>query len=297
MNWDDLRIFLHVARSGSVSASARSLELDHSTISKRISKLEKDMEIRLFERAGRRLRITQTGIRLQQAAQTMESVVLQKVTALRPDIDEVAGRVRIGAPEGLGAGYLGSRLAQIASQYPLLDLELVALPQNYSLASREVDIAITLDMPRDGNLFTRKLTDYRLRLYGTEEYRDQYGWPQTLKELSQHKLCSYIIDLLHTKELNYLYFDNQPMNSFMRSTSIIAQKQMVLSGKVIGILPRFLAAKDSRLIEIMSEAVNLTRSYWAVVHEDLRHMMRIRTVHGLLYQLIREDTELFSGAD
>ncbi len=295
MDWDDLRIFLYVARAGSVLAGARAVGLDHSTVSRRIAKLENQLGVRLFERAGRRMRITDVGKSLRATAETMESVMLQRVDMLRSNEIDVSGRVRIGAPEGLGAGYLGGRIGGIANDLPRLEIELVALPQNYSLASREVDIAITLDRPQVGNVTTRKLTDYRLRLYGAPAYGQRYRWPASVADLAEHRLCGYITDLLHTKELDYLQFDNRQLSPYLKSTSIVAQMEMMAIGDVIGILPCFIASKVPSLLEILSSRVQLNRSYWLSVHDDLRQAARIKAVCDAVYDTVRKDRRLFHG--
>jgi DNA-binding transcriptional LysR family regulator len=126
MDWDDIPVFLCVARSGSVLSGARTAELDHTTVSRRILRLESSIGARLFERAGRRMKITDAGRALQTSADLMESELLRRIDALAEADAEVAGRVRIGAPEGVGAAYLGGALARLAKFLPRLELELVA---------------------------------------------------------------------------------------------------------------------------------------------------------------------------
>jgi DNA-binding transcriptional LysR family regulator len=292
MDWDDLRIFLSIARAGTVSEAARQLELDHSTVSRRLSNLETRLAIRLFDRAGRRLAINAAGEQLMRTAERLESGLLSDLAVLEAMQGSRVGTVRIGVPEGLGVGYLAGRLGGLAETYPEIALELVALPQNYSLAAREVDIAITLDRPEFGNIAVRKLTDYALQLFGTEAYFARHGRPTDTAELTGHSLCGYIPQLLYTPLLDYLVFEGRRINPAIKSTSVVAHLEMVRSGAAIGMLPVFMCAGLPDLLPFLDEA-RIVRSYWLTVHDDLRGVERIRIITDALAQLARQDRALF----
>jgi len=292
MDWDDLRIFLAVARAGTVSEAARQLELDHSTVSRRLANLESRLAIRLFDRAGRRLSINAAGEQLKRTAERLESGLLSDLAVLEAMQGSRVGTVRIGAPEGLGVGYLAGRLGALADAYPEIALELVALPQNYSLAAREVDIAITLDRPEFGNIAVRKLTDYALQFFGADAYFARHGRPASPSELSAHRLCGYIPQLLYTPLLDYLVFDGVRLNPAIKSTSIVAHVETVRSGAALGILPVFICAGQPDLRPILDED-RIVRSYWLTVHDDLRGVERIRIISEALVQMARQDRALF----
>lgn len=292
MDWDDLRVFLCIARTGQITEAARLLNVDHSTISRRLSRLEAGLAVKLFNRAGRRLKISPAGENLLSVATHMESVLLSEIGSVAGDTDEISGTVRIGAPEGLGAAYLAAHLDEFRSAYPALDIELVALPQNYSLASREVDIAITLDRPASGSIATRRLTDYELGFFAANSYLQRHGEPSSLDEVDAHTLCGYIPSLLHTRELDYLEGLGLKGRPALRSTSIVAQRAIVEAGKAIAILPFFMVAPESDLKPLLGD-FRLTRSYWLSVHEDLRHIKRVRVTVDALGALFQRHQSLF----
>ncbi|CAN7241447.1 LysR family transcriptional regulator [Rhizobium sp. LjRoot254] len=292
MDWDDLRVFLSVARAGTVSEASRVLEIDHSTVSRRLANLESRIGIRLFDRAGRRLRINAAGEQLMRTAERLESGLLSDLAVLESMQGSRVGTVRIGVPEGLGVGYLAGRIGALAASFPEISLELVALPQNYSLAAREVDIAITLDRPQFGNIAVRKLTDYVLQFFGTSDYFKAFGRPASLEDMAGHALCGYISQLLFTPLLDYLVFDGVRLNPTIRSTSIVAQLEMVKSGSALGMLPVFMCADQSTLQPIL-KAHSVIRSYWLTVHDDLRGVERIRIISEALVQLARQDRARF----
>lgn len=294
MDWDDLRIFLQLVRNGQMTTAGKVLGVDDSTVGRRVARLEKALGVPLIERAGRRTAITEQGEKVAAAAEQIESVVLRKIVGIGEDPKLVMGRVRVGAPEGLGVGYLAQRLAEISALHEHLETELVALPRTYSLAAREVDIAITLERPSVGQVMVRKLVDYSLELYGTERYFERRGKPETVEDLRQHTFAGYIPELLFTEELNFSKLGHgEVVVPTIRSTSVIAQVNAVRSGAAIGVLPRFLAAAHANLKLLLPNELHLVRSYWIAVHNDLWHLHRIRTVLKALTTVVRSDLSLF----
>lgn len=297
MDWDHLRIFLAVARTGTVVDAARSCRLDHSTVSRRLAALENDLDTILFERAGRRLKITEAGSKLQRLSEKFESMMLSELGNIQNEKARRTGTVRIGAPEGFGVAYLAPRIGAMAETYPEIALELIALPRNFSLADREVDIAVMLDRPLAGDVTIRRLCQYRLQLYGTRAYFDRYGRPGSAKDLQSHRLCGYIDELLHSSELDYMEMLGSNLRTTLRCTSIVAQLNMVRAGHFIGILPDFMALsrENPDLIPILPDKA-LMRSYWIVVHSDLRHVERVRLICAQLVEMANNCRSLFLGS-
>ncbi|MCP3392369.1 LysR family transcriptional regulator [Bradyrhizobium sp. CCGB12] len=294
MDWDDLRIYLQLARSGQMTSTAKALGIDDSTVGRRIARLETAVGLALVERAGRRTVMTEQGRRLAETVEELESLILRKVAGLAEDQAVVAGRVRVGAPEGFGVGYLARRLAMLSTQHPHLETELVALPRVYSLAAREVDIAITLDRPTTGLVTSQKLTDYTLDLYGTEGYFKRRGRPKSLTDLPAHVFSGYIPELLFTEELNFSKLgDGVEVMPSIRSSSVMAQVDAVECGAAIGVLPTFLAGSRPLLKVLLADKIRILRSYWISVHEDVRRLHRIRTVLESIVADVRTDKRVF----
>lgn len=294
MDWDDLRIFLQLSRTRQMTSAGKALGVDDSTVGRRVARLEKRLGVALIERAGRRTAFTEQGEKLAEAVEEVESIILRKIVGLGEDQMLVAGRVRVGAPEGFGVGYLAQKLAEMSASNERLETELVALPRTYSLATREVDIAITLERPSVGQVTLQKLTDYTLELYGTDRYFERRGKPSTMTELHRHTFSGYIPELLFTKELNFSKLnEGVEVAPSIRSTSVIAQVNAVLSGAAIGVLPRFLATAHDALKPLLENEFQLTRSYWISVHDDLRHLHRIQAVLKAIIAMVRSDRSSF----
>ena len=293
MEWGDIRVFLQVARAGQMAGASRSLGLDHSTISRRIARLEEQTGVALFDRAGRRLSITEDGARLLEAAERLESIIIRDILPLGEARQRVSGRVRIGTSEGFGAHYLAQRLPAMTEPYPDLEVDLVALPRSYSLGMREVDFAITMDRPDSGDVRFKKLTSYALGIYGAPAHFENRSRPSTLEDLSDQSWCGYIKELLFTSELDLMTFESQVTTPKYRTTSVTVQLEAVLSGSVIAILPCYMASQRGGLERILANQVSIERSYWISVHGDLADSPRVRALMQAVERQVHLDRPLF----
>ena len=243
-DWDDLRFFLAVARSGRLTAAARRLGADHATVSRRITSLEESLKAKLFERRPQGYTLTAHGERLLVRAENMETDAL----AIQSDIGgadmALAGTVRIGAPDGFGTVFLAPRLAKLAGVYPGLELQLIAMPRLLSLSKREADVAITLAPPKEGKVVARKLSDYRLGLYASRDYLDAMPTVTKPEDLFSHRIVGYIDDLIFTPELDYLDEIAKGLRAQVQSSSVLAQMNAVVSGAGIGVIHHFMAADE-----------------------------------------------------
>jgi DNA-binding transcriptional LysR family regulator len=296
MEWGDIRVFLQVARAGQIAGASRSLGLDHSTISRRIARLEERTGVPLFERAGRRLSLTEEGTKLVAAAEKLESIILRDVMSLGESRQEIAGRVRIGTSEGFGAHYLAKRLPIMVAAHPALEVELVALPRNFSLGMREVDLAITMERPGTGDVRSKKLTSYTLGIYAVPAYFKNRVRPSSIADLSDQAWCGYIMDLLFTPELDLLKFGPQAITPCYRTTSVTAQMEAVTGGSVIAVLPCYMACQRGGLERLLPDQVSIERSYWISVHGDLADSPRVRALMQQIEHQVHLDRSLFLPA-
>src|SRR5260370_29696065 len=170
MDWDKVRVFLEVGRSGQILAAAKRLKLNHATVARQLTALERDLKTKLVNRQTTGSSLTPSGVALLAAAERAESELLRVGSQLTSVDDKVSGTVRIGAPDGLGNYFLADQLGAFAAANPALIVQLVALPRTFSLAKREADIVVTLERPSEGRLISTKLTDYTLSIYASETY-------------------------------------------------------------------------------------------------------------------------------
>jgi len=291
-DWDDLRFFLAVARAGRLTVAARRLEADHTTVSRRISSLEKALQAKLFERGPQGYTLTEQGERLLAKAESMESQALAVASEVGGSDLALSGVVRVGAPDGLGTYFLAAELGALAERHPHLTIQLVALPRTFSLSKREADIAITVEQPTEGRLISRKLTDYRLRMYAWRVYIDRHGVPATPEELSGRLLVTYVADLIFSPALEYFSGLERYGPRRYECASVVAQLEAVRAGVGIGILHDYAARQYPELQVILPE-IAFTRSYWIVTHAEVRNLQRIAEVQAFVLERVKANRSLF----
>lgn len=294
-DWDDLRFFLAVARSGRLTAAARRLGADHATVSRRITSLEESLKAKLFERRPQGYALTPHGEQLLAKAESMETEALAIQSEIGGADMALAGTVRIGAPDGFGACFLAPRLTSLAKSYPGLEFQLIAMPRLLSLSKREADLAITLAPPKEGKVVARKLADYRLGLYATQAYLDSMPKITAPEDLFAHRVVGYIDDLIFTPELDYLDEVAKGLRAHIQSSSVVAQMNAVAAGAGIGIIHHFMAVGDARLVPVLPDRVSITRSFWLLVHADLKDVARVRAVVDFIVREAKAARALLMG--
>jgi DNA-binding transcriptional LysR family regulator len=292
-DWDDLRFFLAVARAGRLTVAARRLGADHATVSRRISALETALKAKLFERRPQGYTLTEHGERLLGKAESMETEALAVSSEIGGADLALSGTVRIGTPEGFGTVFLASRTSSFAAQYPDLEIQLVAMPRLLSLSKREADVAISLAPPKEGKIVARKLTDYRLGLYATAAYLSRHPAIRAPDDLHGHEMIGYIDDLIFTPELDYLDEVSKGLTPRLQSSSLVAQLQATLADAGICVLPHFMAALEPRLEPVLAEQISIVRSFWLIVHADLKDVARIRATMDFLVREVKAARALF----
>ena len=292
-DWDDLRFFLAVARAGRLTVAARRLGADHATVSRRITALEEAFKAKLFERRPQGYTLTEHGERLLAKAETMETQALAVSSEIGGADLALSGTVRVGTPDGFGTFFLAPRTANLAAQYPDLEIQLVAMPRLLSLSKREADVAISLAPPKEGKIVARKLTDYRLGLYAVADYLKRHPAIASPEDLHAHEMIGYIDDLIFTPELDYLDEVSKGLRPRLQSSNLLAQMQATLAGGGICVLPHFLAVQDPRLVPVLPQAVAIIRSFWLIVHADLKDVARIRATMDFVVREVRAARALF----
>lgn len=288
MDWDNLQYFLELARSGTLVAAARRLGVEHTTVSRRVQALEKQMGQALFAREAGGHRLTEAGRHLLPGVEAMEAAVLGVERSVPAPGGGPAGLVRVGATEGLGTLILAPQLARLTQKHPQLSIDLLALPRMLHLSRREADIVISLERPTRGSVIVTRLADYTLHLYGQRETLARRPLVQQREDLRHHAFISYVDDLLFTKELQFLDALHQPERFAFRSTSITAQYEAVRAGAGLAVLPAFMADRDPVLARVLPGEARFTRTFWMSMPAEAKHLARMQAVWGFLKETVRE---------
>jgi DNA-binding transcriptional LysR family regulator len=292
MDWDNVRIFLAVARAGQFLAAARLLRVDHATVTRRITRLEAALGSRLFERRTSGCVLTQAGERFLVAAERIEGDMLRAQAELSAQDVEVSGTVRVGAPDGFGTLFLAPRLARLAARHPALTIQLVPLPRTFSLSNREADLAVVINRPEAGRLVSRKLVDYSLHFYAAKAYLAAHPRPQSFAELAHHLQVTYVPDLLFSDALNFVPEVFGPSFRRFECASALAQVEAVRAGIGIGVLHDYASRMDEALEVVLGETF-FDRTYWLATHADTHDLMRVRVVSDFIVSEVAANRAIF----
>jgi len=278
IDWDDLRIFLMLARSRSAAVAARNLGIDPTTIGRRMTRLATSVGAPLFETVGGVRQLTERGLQLFAHAEAIENEALSAFGTTDGQQQAVFGQVRLSVSEGLATSVLALHVAEFQRANPNVQIDLVTSSGLLNPSKREADISVMLARPRSGRLTAQRLTIYSLGLYGSENYLAANGVPAEPDMLRDHVLVGYVPEFVYAPELDYLSEVAPGLEARIRSTSINVQHRIIAEGGGIGVLPRFMAKSDQRLKPILSDRVRLERSFWLVTHSDTRRLARIEAV-------------------
>lgn len=284
-DWDDLRIFLAVARGESLSAAGKLLRLDPATVGRRIARLEAALAARLFLRSPQGYGLTEAGERLMTHALRTEQAVGGAMEELRGAPGSLSGQIRIGAPDGVANYLLPQVVAAICDANPGLEVQIVALPRVFNLSKREADMAIAVSRPAAGRLVAQKLTDYRLHLAASRDYLARHPPIESLADLRAHRMIGYIPDLIFDSELDYLAKAGVEAVT-LASNSISVQFNWLRIGAGLAIVHDFALPAAPDLVRVLPKALSLTRSFYLIRHADDRRTDRFAE---LLVQAARRE--------
>lgn len=277
LQWDDLRIFLAVARGESISRAGRVLKLDPATVGRRVQRLEARLGVPVFAKSPQGYVLTEDGHRLLPHAEQAEQAVMQAAQDVQGQSGHLSGQVRIGAPDGCANYLLPQICAQISRDNPELELQIVALPRVFNLSKREADLAIAVSQPASGHQTVQKITDYKLHLAATGHYLQSAGKIKSLSDLGQHRLVGYIPDLIFDKELDYL--DQVGAERVdVASNSVSVQFNLVRQHAGVGIVHDFAVPSATGIELILPNEFSLTRSFYLIRHANDRRVERLNRV-------------------
>jgi DNA-binding transcriptional LysR family regulator len=294
MDWDDLRVFLAVARAESLSAAGKRLKIDPATVGRRIARLEEATQARLFTKSPQGYGLTEAGARLLPHAEAAERAALAAGESLSGP-GGLTGLVRLGAPDGCANYLLPQVLARLCDANPGLEVQIVALPRVFNLSKREADMAIAVSRPEAGRLTVQKLTDYRLHLAASRAYLARAAPIRRPEDLKAHRIIGYIPDLIFDKELDYLS-EIGLGPAVLTSNSVSVQLNWLRSGAGVGVVHDFALPAAPDLTRILTDQVHLTRAFWLIRHEDDARLERLTRFADQLTREVRAEMARLEAA-
>lgn len=277
MDWNDLRYVLGIARSETLSAAAKRLRVDQTTVARRLAGIERATGAQLFARLDGRLVATDAGrlaiVRAERIEAEAEALEAELLGADR----DAAGVVRLTTVPVIANNALVPQLAPLLARHPRLALEIVAGPGNLSLTKREADVAVRLARPRGGTAVCRRIGRLTYAVYGPRG-----------AEPSALPWMTYDDAHEHLPQARWIARHGGGPAAHLKLNDAEALVQAVRAGLGRTLLPNFIAADDPRLSRLSAETSVVEREVWLLVHPDLRALPRVAAVVGWLTDVFAE---------
>ncbi|SMF81196.1 transcriptional regulator, LysR family [Tistlia consotensis] len=294
LNWDDMRVFLAVAREGSLSAAARRLGVTQPTAGRRLRALEESLSARLFDRLPQGFLPTPAGSELLPLAEAMERSA-EAVARRQPALaDRLHGTVRISMGE-VTAQFLAPRLPALRARLPEIELELAVSHLLANLSRREADLVIRDCLPESPGLIARRLGRFAFAVYGARDY--VAANPAALTE-ARFRDCAWVG---YDEEHHYFSGQDWLLSRLegrlpaVRFNDAMVLQEALRAGTGLGVVACFAADTDPSLVRLTPpiEAVDSTKHL--IVHQDLRRVPRVRAVMDALVELFESEAEALAG--
>jgi DNA-binding transcriptional LysR family regulator len=291
LEWSDLSVILAVCRTGSLSGAARNLGYNHSTIFRRINKIEENTGVRFFERLPHGYVMTDAGETAMRYAEKIETEVQALSREVLGQDMRLQGRVRVTSPEGIATDHMPRAAASFCRINPGISIDIIANSAALDLSRREAEVAIRATARPPDNAFGRKICDFRFALYAAPAYLDRIG-DIPLQECDWCMLDGVVSWLVPSVWKKRELGDARVVFSALSTRSVVTA---AVAGMGITALPVYMGDAEPRLVRVSNPLKHLDMELWALTHPDLKDSARVRAVMEFLYGFFRTNKDLFSG--
>lgn len=294
MNWSDFIYAMALGRTGTLSAAARELRVDHATVARRIARLEDQLGVSLFDKTPSGYRATGAGRVVLDAGRDVES----RLATMRLDLEQhtapTSGPVRITALETFFSVVLEPRLPELRDRYPDIELTLDDSATYRDLSRKEAEIAVRSPRPKEPNLICRRAFRVGSALYASRPYVDRFGLPQLVSETSGHFVVRYAEEFGWVPEEKWIDKHLRGFRAPARACSMTQVLDLVRAGVGVGFIECLSGDRDPNLVRVPGSPM-MSYTYWLVVHEEAYKAPRVRAVLDFLAELCREVEPAYRG--
>lgn len=295
LDWSDFRIFLGVARAGTLSAAARLLHVDQSTVSRRLAALEATAGARLFDRTPSGYLLTASGEAVRGRIEALESHAIAVERQLLGRDASPSGQVRLAASDSFAAWFIVPRLPDLYARHPGLVVELVTGNQAVDLARREADISLRLTKPKEPSLVARRLARAAWAVYASPGYLARRGAPSARGRLRGHSVIGFDPELRGTVGARWLAKRGSLGTVVLTCNSLLSQAAAVAAGLGVSPLPCVFGDSAAEVERALPGTIG-HHDLWLVVHPDVKGSARVRAVMDFLTEQVSSEAPLLSGA-
>jgi DNA-binding transcriptional LysR family regulator len=284
LDWNQLKAFLETAETGTLSAAARKLGLTQPTLSRQVAAIEQRMGVTLFERVGKTMALTATGLDLLEHARAMGAAAEALGLAASGRSQAVGGVVSVSASDTLAAHVLPRLVRQLRTQEPGIAIEVISSDAISDLLRREADIAIRHVKPEQPELIARMVREGKANFYAAEDWVRVHGHPRRAEEAAH---LPFVGSDRTGQFLAYLRQHGLPISEANFSCYADHSKAhwaLVRHGMGIGAMIDEIARDTPGVVRVLDEVPPLRVPFWLVTHRELRTSRRIRVVFEALAQ-------------
>ncbi len=290
-NWDDLRVFLTLAREGTLTTAAKALGVSHPTVARRVQALEKQIGARLFERLPDRFVPTQAGEGLLADTEAMEKAAQSIHRRSAGLSDTVSGTVRLSAEEATAA-LIARYSAELRSKLPQIEFEVISSHTLANLSRREADLLIREQVPEMGGIVARKLGRVAFAIYAACDFPVKRSTPAALAALPW---VGFDDDHIRMSGQSWLLDFRGGRRPEIRGNNWLVLHEATRNGAGLAVLPCFLGDPDPMLRRIGGIISDVFADQWLLVHRDLRALPRVRAVMDAVIELFQRERPLLEG--
>lgn len=283
-DWQDLYCFTVLARTGSLSAAARELQVEHATVGRRIDALEKSLGLRLVDRLPRSRPLTEDGLALARLAAGMQDISTGVAQLSRIASIEVAGTVKVSAPPSLASHCIAPRMAALREQYPKLNVVLLPSLSLLALDRGEADIALRTVRPEEEALMRRRIGVVRFALYASPAFGETPA--------EQWRFIAYDGSADHLPQQAWLHQIRRHRPVVFCASDLTAQQMAARAGVGAVVLPTLVGDNDSALQRLPVDSAAPVRDIWLTVYPDLRRSPSVKAVMDFLVACVRQEPRL-----
>jgi len=291
VDWDALQVFVTVARTGRISAAAKRLGVEHTTVSRRLSALEADLGVPLFYRTTRGYLLTAHGQNIIANAETMERAALAVAARAREGSAAIGGRVRIAIPPEMASHWLAPQLKAFRVKYPEIELQILVGTRQRDLTRGEAELAVQSPHQRQQGLIGVRIGRGRMALYAsTDVVAGQKLWIDGVETFPDVPLLAYTpaFHLLQAAKWFQPILASAPFA--LRTNSTHALLAAARAGAGIAVLPRLVARGDPGLVAVSDDVAD--PEVWLITHPEFRRDPKVRATADYLKRIAQGPTGL-----
>ncbi len=289
-DWNRARAFLVTAEEGSLSAAARALGMSQPTLGRQVAALEDELGVALFERGGKGLELTPSGVELMEHVRAMGQAASEFSLAATGQSDSIEGRICISATEVMATFVLPAIIGRLRQLQPGIRVEIIASNEASDLKRREADIAIRAFRPTQPDLIARKLSDLTASLYATPDFLEQFRQPLQPEDLRAAEWLGFSTNnqeyMAALQERGFVLSEH---NFTVRTDNHMVHWELTKQGVGIGMMPVEIGDAEPLVQRVFPGKAVFKGEIWLVSHRELRMNRRVRTVFDFLAEELSEN--------